>query len=285
MIGHPGKAAAMSSADAAFADRVAEGYDRLMLPLMFEPYAAEIARRMGWLGQGHLLETAAGTGAVTAALVGALPGAVAITATDLNQPMLDRAALRLPPGRVALRQADAQRLPFDDGSFDAVICQFGVMFMPDKPRAYAEALRVLKPGGRFLFSVWAELARNPIPAAVQAAVEVQFPADPPMFMARTPHGHHDVPAIEAALAAAGFAEVLAEPVGLVCRSASARLAATALCQGTPLRAEIEARGKPGLAAVTEAAALELAARLGLDTTEAPVSAPMEAIFVSAVRPA
>jgi SAM-dependent methyltransferase len=273
----------MSSPDAVFAGRVAEGYDRLMVPMLFEPYAAEVARRMV-LGAGHLLETAAGTGVVTAALAEALPAAVAITATDLNQPMLDRAALRLPPGRVTLRQADAQALPFDDAGFDALVCQFGVMFMPDKPRALAEAWRVLVPGGRLLLSVWSGLDRNPITDAVQRAVAAQFPDDPPLFMARTPHGHHDIAAMTAALDAAGFAEVGVERVALPCRSPSSRQAATALCQGTPLRAEIEARGGPGLDAVTEAAARALAAALAGGAIEAPVEAQMEAIYFVARRP-
>ena len=274
----------MSRTDAVFAGRVAEGYDRLMVPMLFAPYAAEAAARMAWLDSGHLLETAAGTGIVTAGLADALPPGVAITATDLNQPMLDRAALRLPPGRVELRQADAQDLPFDDAAFDAVVCQFGMMFMPDKPRALAEALRVLKPGGRLLLSVWSDLARNPIAGIVQEAVAALYAEDPPMFMARTPHGHHDVPAMTAVLAAAGFGEVRHERVELPCRAASALLAATALCQGTPLRSEIEARGAPSLDDVTRRAARALADRLAGGSPDVPLEAPMEAIYFSAARP-
>lgn len=273
----------MLPSDNVFAQRVAESYDRLMVPLLFESYAAEVASRLAWLERGHLLETAAGTGVVTAALAATLPGGVAITGTDLNQPMLDRAALRLPAGRVTLRTADAQALPFPDASFDAVVCQFGVMFL-DKAAAFAEARRVLRPGGRFLFSVWAGLESNPIPAVVQEAVAALFPSDPPMFMARTPHGHGDVDALTAALAKAGFGGPEVERVALDCRSPSARMAATAICQGTPLRAEIEARGAPDLQTVTEAAVRALAERLGTGAPEGPVSAPMEAIFVSAVRP-
>ncbi|MGG5820216.1 class I SAM-dependent methyltransferase [Falsiroseomonas sp. HW251] len=274
----------MSATDAVFAGRVAEGYDRLMVPMLFEAYAAEVPPRLPRLAEGHVLETAAGTGIVTAAMAAALPAAVAITATDLNPPMLDRAAPRLPSGRVTLRQADAQRLPFEDGAFDALVCQFGVMFFPDKPAALAEARRVLRPGGRLLFSVWSGLDRNPIPAIVQAAVAAQFPDDPPLFMARTPHGHGDIPGMTAALEAAGFTDFGAERVELPCRSPSARLAATAICQGTPLRAEIEARRVPGLDAVTEIAAQALARKLAGGAMNTPVSAPMEAIFFSAIRP-
>ena len=109
---------------------------------------------------GELLETACGTGILTRALAARLPEAVAITATDLNEPMLDFARLQPSGGRVAWRQADAQALPFSDGTFDAVVCQFGVMFFPDKQRAYREVFRLLKPGGRFLFSVWDRLETN-----------------------------------------------------------------------------------------------------------------------------
>jgi len=274
----------MPRSDAVFSGRIPEIYDRFMGPLLFEPYAAEVVPRLAWLRAGHLLETAAGTGIVTQALAAALPPAVAITATDLNAAMLEQARTRLGTGRVTLRQADAQRLPFDDASFDAVVCQFGVMFMPEKHTAYAEALRVLKPEGRFLFSVWTEIARSPIADTVQAAVADLFPTDQPLFMARTPHGYHDLPAITAALAEAGFDEVRAETRTLTCRSPSSRHAATAICEGTPLRSEIEAREGPDLATVTDIAAHRLADRFGRGEPDAPISAPMEAIFVSGVRP-
>ena len=274
----------MPTSDAVFAERVAESYDRHMVPMLFAPYAAEVVPRMAWLTQGHLLETAAGTGIVTAALAEALPQAVAITATDLNQPMLDRAARRLPAGRVTLRQADAQRLPFEDGAFDAVVCQFGIMFMPERQAAFAEMFRVLRPGGRFLLSVWSTLARNPIPQAVQDGVSALFPTDPPLFMARTPHGHDDIPGITAALEAAGFLEVRAERSEVPCRAHSAREAATAICQGTPLRVEIEARGPPDLQAATQAAAQAVADRFGTGDVDAPAEAPMEAIFFTGRKP-
>ena len=141
------------------ADRVFQGsipalYDQHLGPLLFVPYADDLASRLADMQHGRILETAAGTGMVTRALVSSLPGSVSIVATDLNQPMLDHASSQLPSTRVTWRQADAQHLPFLDGEFDAVVCQFGVMFFPDKPRAFSETYRVLKPGGRFLFNVW-----------------------------------------------------------------------------------------------------------------------------------
>jgi SAM-dependent methyltransferase len=102
-------------------------------------------------------------------------------------------------------------LPFPDGAFDVVLCQFGVMFFPDKPRAFAEALRVLKPGGRFLFSIWDRIEANEFADAVVRSVAALYPQDPPMFLARTPHGHHDTAVLEAQLRTAGFARRASKP--------------------------------------------------------------------------
>ena len=131
--------------------------------------------------RGRILETAAGTGMVTRALVSSLPESVSIVATDLNQPMLDHASSQLPSMRVTWRQADAQHLPFFDGEFDAVVCQFGVMFFPDKPRAFSEAYRVLKPGGRFLFNVWDRIEENEFADIVVKSVATLFPDNPLCF--------------------------------------------------------------------------------------------------------
>lgn len=274
----------MARTDTAFVGPIPELYDRLMGPMLFRPYAEDMARRLAWLKRGHMLETAAGTGIVTQALAAALPQAVSITATDLNQAMLDQATAKPGMARVTLRQADAQALPFDGAMFDGVVCQFGVMFFPDKAAAYAEVIRVLKPGGTFLFNVWSELAESPIPQTVQDTVIAQFPADPPRFMARVPHGYNDVPAISAALEEAGFAAVQAVRRREDCRSPSARIAAAAFCHGTPLRAEIEARGARPLDQVTEAAARALADRFAGGQLDVPIAASMEAIIFSATKP-
>jgi SAM-dependent methyltransferase len=150
--------------------------------MFFEPYAADIASRLRDMSSGRLLETACGTGILTRALAAALPGTVAITATDLNEPMLDFAKLQPGGERVQWQQADAQNLPFPEQTFDAVVCQFGVMFFPDTPRAYREVFRVLKPGGRFLFSVWDRIETNDMAFFVHKALMKMFPDDPPMFI-------------------------------------------------------------------------------------------------------
>ncbi|MGH7879682.1 MAG: class I SAM-dependent methyltransferase, partial [Candidatus Binataceae bacterium] len=150
----------MSGTDKLFAGSIPEFYERLMVPLMFEPYARDLAARLSGTGAREFLELAAGTGVVTRALASQLALDGRIVATDLNQSMLDHAKTRLADKRVTWRQADAQALPFDDESFDALACQFGVMFFPDKVHAYKEARRVLKPGGRYVFNSWDQIADN-----------------------------------------------------------------------------------------------------------------------------
>ena len=273
----------MSGTDTAFTGKIPELYDQLMGPMLFHPYAADMARRLQWLTAGHVLETAAGTGILTRAMAAALPPAVAITATDLNQPMLDHAAAQPGATNVVYQQADAQKLPFGDQAFDAVVCQFGVMFFPDKAAGYREAWRVLKPGGRLLFSVWSALENSPIADTVAKAVAARFPADPPQFIARIPHGYNDIGAINAVLGAAGFTAIESERRVEHSHAVSSVAAARAFCQGTPLRGEIIARDAAQLEAVTAAAAQALAARFADGAIEAPITAPMEAVIFSALR--
>ncbi len=262
----------MSAPDAIFAGSVPANYDRYMGPLFFEPFARYVARRLSGLRTGAVLETAAGTGIVTAALAATLPPAVSITATDLNQPMLDHAATQTADARIAWQRADALALPFPDGSFDAVVCQFGAMFFPDKAAAYREARRVLRPGGSFLFSVWDRIEENGFADVVTQAVAALFPADPPSFLARTPHGHHDIAALRHDLGAAGFAGIAIETVAARSRAASHRDPAIGYCQGTPLRNEIEARDPARLDEATEAAAAALGSRFGYGAVDGKIQA-------------
>ena len=181
----------MKETDKLFAGSIPEFYDRYLGPLIFAPYADDLAARVARLAPKRVLETAAGTGIATRALAQALPETASIVATDLNPAMIDFAAAKTKARNVSWRQADALALPFEDGAFDAVACQFGVMFFPDKRAGYREALRVLAPGGRFVFSVWDRIEDNEVPRIVTDAVAALFPGDPPRFLARTPHGHHD----------------------------------------------------------------------------------------------
>ena len=268
----------MAATDKLFAGSIPEIYDRYFVPLIFEVYARDLAERIARVEPADLLETAAGTGVLTRAIAARLPAHARIVATDLNQPMLDHAATKQSqPNRVTWRQADALALPFEDKTFDVVACQFGAMFFPDKVAAYREARRVLKPRGHFFFNVWDKIADNEFADVVTEALATVFPQDPPRFMARTPHGYHDVEKIRAELTAAGFTDVSIDAVEHRSRAASPSDPAIAYCQGSPLRNEIEARDASRLAEATKAAADALARRFG----SGPVDGRIKAYVITA----
>lgn len=251
----------MINDDSGFVGSIPDLYDRHVGPLMMVPYAGDIARRLSETATGRLLEVAAGTGIVTAALAQALPRAQLI-ATDLNQPMLDYAATKPELRGVEFRQADALALPFDDQSFDAVVCQFGVMFFPDRVAAFREAYRVLKPGGQFVFNVWESVAKNPIVVATLMGLSRLYPQHPSWFLERTPCGYRETEVIRADLAAGGFVDCSIETVTLRGRAASPMSPAIGFCQGSPMRTELEALDPTGLEAATAAAAATIAEQFG-----------------------
>ncbi len=252
----------MSATDKLFAGSIPEIYERLFVPLIFQPYAHDLAERIARTKPANVLETAAGTGALTRAMVSRLPAQTRIVATDLNQSMLDHAATKQSyPDRVIWQQADALVLPFDR-EFDVVACQFGAMFFPDKVKGYGEARRVLKRGGHFFFNVWGRISDNEFADVVTKALAALFPQDPPKFMARTPHGYHDVAKIRDELSEAGFTSISAETLDHRSKATSSRDVAVAYCQGTPLRSEIEARNASLLETATDIAADALVKRFG-----------------------
>jgi ubiquinone/menaquinone biosynthesis C-methylase UbiE len=261
----------MPATDKEFTGSIPEIYDRFFVPLIFEPYAADIAHRLATLRPQRILEIAAGTGVVTRAVAAALPEAE-IVATDLNQPMIDHAKSRQKGGRIEWRTADALALPFVDASFDAVVCQFGVMFYPDKVKGHGEARRVLKDNGSYIFNVWDKIEANEFVDVIMRELAEVFPHNPPQFMQRTPHGFHDNNVIRADLKKAGFSNITIEPMEAVSRANSAETAAKAYCQGSPLRLEIEERDAPGLDAATARAAEAVAKRFGPGTIEGKIRA-------------
>ena len=269
----------MSSTDTAFAGSIPGLYDRHLGPFLFEPYADEVARRASALKPAWILETAAGTGIVTAALAQAVPSAH-IVATDLNAAMLDVARARITSENVRFETADAQDLPFEDGSFDLVVCQFGVMFYPDKVRGNAEARRVLRQGGRYIALIWDRLDNNPGARIVHDTVTALYADDPPGFLARTPYGYCDPAAIEHDLLEAGFTDIQFETLKLHSMPrTTARDAASGFVLGSPLRAEIEQRGASGLQRTVDAAEQALSQLNGPDGFESALSAHI----VTAIR--
>jgi SAM-dependent methyltransferase len=262
-----------SDPDRVFSGSIPALYETYMVPLIFEPYAPDLANRLASRSVNRVLEIAAGTGVVTRALASTLPEPASIVATDLNPAMLDHASALGTNRPVEWRQADAMRLPFQDGTFDAVVCQFGVMFFPEKATAFSEARRVLRSGGVFIFNVWDRISENEFADTVTTALEALFPWDPPRFLARTPHGYHELPTIERDLADGGFMGS-PEVVTVAARSpaTSARVPAVAYCQGTPLRNEIEARDASRLGDATDLAAEAIGQRFGLGAVDGKIQA-------------
>src|SRR5262245_41289704 len=252
-----------SDIDKKFAGSIPAIYERHLVPLIFEPYAADLANRLAQRPVNRVLEIAAGTGVVTRRLAAVLPASAAIIATDLNQAMLEQAAEIGTARPVEWRQADAMQLPFDDRAFDAVVCQFGVMFFPDKAKAFAETRRVLHPGGVFLFNVWDGIEESEFADTVTTALQTVFPNDPPRFLARIPHGYSDRSVIARDLAQGGFTSTPGiETVTARSEATSARIPAIAFCQGTPLRNEIESRDAARLQEATDVAERAVAQRFG-----------------------
>jgi ubiquinone/menaquinone biosynthesis C-methylase UbiE len=262
----------MATTDSTFSGSIPDIYDDHLVPLIFEVYAADLASRVAALRPAQVLETAAGSGVVARALAPRLAGDARYVVTDLNPPMLERARRRQAPGLgIEWQPADALALPFGAGGFDIVLCQFGVMFFPDRRAGFAEARRVLRPGGTFVFSTWDRIEDNEFADEVVTAAGALFPEDPPRFLARTPHGYHDRDQIAADLRAAGFRDIEIETVAEVSRAATPFSPALAYCQGTPMRNELEAR-RADLERVTASAADGIAARFGAGPVEGRIQA-------------
>ena len=259
--------------DKVFTGSIPKLYETHLVPLIFEPYAVDLVTRLAPRPLARVLEIAAGTGVVTRRLASVLPENVSIVATDLNQAMLDQAVAIGTRRPVDWRQADAMQLPFPDGTFDAVVCQFGVMFFPEKSKAFSQVRRVLKPGGVFIFNVWDQIKENEFADTVTTALASMFPDDPPRFLARTPHGYYDRPTIGRDLANGGFtASPQISTVAARSRAESSRVPAVAYCQGTPLRNEIEARGASRLGDATDLAAEAIAQRFGRGVVDGKIQA-------------
>lgn len=271
-----------SNGDRAFAGSIPQLYEQYLVPLIFDPYARDLASRVASHAPSAVLEIAAGTGAVTRHLAAQLSTDTSIVSTDLNQTMLNHAISVGTSRPVTWQQADAMSLPFADNTFDVVVCQFGAMFFPDKAAAFAETRRVLRPGGRFFFNVWDRIEDNEFADCVTEAMVPLFPSDPPRFLARLPHGYYDQAVIGCALADGGFTDAMEfDTVSFQSRADSPRTVAIAYCEGTPLRNELEGRDASILGKATNVATVALQERFGAGK----VTGKIQAHVVSATKQA
>ena len=251
----------MRGTSPAFAGSIPDAYDRYLRPLLFDPFAIDLATRLPMLPGMNVLELACGTGILTRALLGMLPGDATIVATDLSEQMLAVAQQQVSPDeRLAWQPADAMALPFDADSFDVVVCQFGMMFFPDKPAVLGEIRRVLKAGGTLLFNVWDSMQRNEIALITHQTLARAYATNPPTFL-DTPYGFFDVDVIAALVRDAGFWDIRVDRVDLDGHSPSARDAARGFVAGTPIATDLAEAGEPAEPGI-DAVATALAARFG-----------------------
>jgi len=271
---------AMAGSDAKFVGSIPEKYDAYLGPFLFEPYAADFVQRLALREGDRVLELACGTGILTRRIAAALPRSARLTATDLNQPMLEYAQRKLPfDSRLEWRVADASKLPFPDATFDRVVCQFGVMFFPDKLAALREALRVLRPGGEFSFNVWDSPQKNSYVELADAVVAGFFPGNPPTFF-QVPFGYYDQDVIRSTMKEAGFTEIRFSEVALESQTPTAMDAAVGLVEGCPLIVGIQERGVTDPRPIVEAVAKKLAFAFG----DAPMRCKLGVVWTAGKKP-
>jgi SAM-dependent methyltransferase len=251
--------------------------DQYFAPCLLAPFADDMARRLSRISIGPLLETSADTGVLTQAIASTLSAGLTIVSTDSSADMVDHGSAKPGMARITWQMADPRALPFADGTFGIVACHFGVPSMPDRIQAFQEARRVIKQGGRFVFSVPGPIHHNPVSTCLQEAMEALFPTDPPRFVDHVFHGYANPETIDDDLTAAGFTDAIYTTVELPFAAASAQDVAIGYCLGTPLRMKIEVRAPGETARVTKAAAAALERRFGTG----PITTRMRAHIVSA----
>lgn len=263
---------------AGYVGDVAIAYDRDLGHVLFQPYAVDIARRATERSVRQVLEIAAGTGVVTRQLRDALPQDALLTAIDISDSMMDVARTKfLPHEQVTFQIADAVALPFDEETFDAVVCQFGVMFF-DKNAAFREAHRTLRRSGRYLFSVWDSRRYNPFASLSFEVMKQFFPSNPPQFL-ELPVSCFESDPIKEALIRSGFERIVIS----VQRRESNIMDVSAFARGlvfSPLIEEIRERGEVEPEKIVEALAEALAREYGSN----PTRYPMQAILFEAEKP-
>jgi len=269
----------VSNQHAAFVGSIPENYDRYLGPCLFEPYALDIVQRVKVSEGAGVLEIACGTGIVTRHLRDALPKSARLVASDLNEAMLAYASGKFgADDAIEWKQADAAALPFADSSFDAVVCQFALMFFPDKAAALREVHRVLKPGGSFVFNVWDEIGKNELALIAHETVSTFFEHDPPAFY-QVPFGLHEQELIMNLLEAAGFKDSQISVLAKTGTSPSAADAAKGLVEGNPVIVEINQRATVDVQTIEAAVAAAVASRCG----DRPLVGKLQALVCTARR--
>ncbi|MDR3713782.1 MAG: class I SAM-dependent methyltransferase [Puia sp.] len=255
---------------------VPEKYDRYLGPLLFEPFAEDLATRIGaGLSQTpvlqDVLEIACGTGRLTRHLRRVLPPATRLESLDLNPHMIAIAKRQVQDAQIQWGISDAQDLPYEDASFDLVVSQFGIMFIPDKAKAFTGFHRVLRPGGRLHFNTWNTIASNEVVYKASEIIDRFFPDRPPAFY-RSPFSFHDEDQIRSLVRAAGFSDIRMELRKMTGFSPTAAEAATGLVEGSPVIGFIIENAPELLFRIRESVEKEIAARFG----EKPLQSPLEA---------
>jgi SAM-dependent methyltransferase len=246
--------------------------DRYFAPSVLSPFAGDMARRLARLSIGPVLEIAADTGALTQAIASALSAGLTIIATDPAADMVEHASGKPGMARVIWQQAHPEALPFQDGTFGVVTCHLGVATMHDRIRAFQEARRVMRQGGRFVFSALGPIHQNPVADCLQTALDAFFPGDPPRFITHRLHGYADHETIDDDLTTASFTDAIYTTVDLPFAAASAQDVATGYCLGTPLRSELEVRMPGNTRPFLQASTLALARRFGHGAVETTMRA-------------
>lgn len=266
----------MADTSVQFVGSIPENYDHGLGPNIFADYAEDLAVRAGRIGAGSVLELAAGTGIVSRKLRDVLAPEVKLVVTDLNPPMLDVARSKFHVGeRVEFAEADAMALPFTDAEFDVIVCQFGVMFFPDKVASFREAARILRPGGHYVFNTWGTMSANPFSEIGHEVTARFFPENPPGFY-RIPFSYADPEAVVSDLKEAGLLDTEHHTVRLQKTVADLEGFARGLVFGNPLIAEIQQRGGINPDDVMSAIVDEFRSRMGPE----PITMPLEAtVFV------
>lgn len=263
----------------AFSGNIPRYYDSGLGPLFFEPFSKHLGARIAERSPDAVLELACGTGRLTRRMMEGLPAGARVVATDVNPAMLQFAQQAIADPRIEWGVVDAVELPYPDAHFDLVVAQFGVMFYADRTKAYRQALRVLRPGGRLLFTCWNALEANPVAKLTQDVVKHFFPVDTPAFYT-IPFAYHDRAVIREEVLSAGFARVDLELASLEGRSPGAHEAAIGLLEGSPIHTAIMDRDPDALPAMRDLLRANLTAAYG----KGELHVPLSAWIVEAVKP-